>query len=153
MTMTTTTAQPIQALDLTKTYPRSPGEMLGPYCLLPRVIDKCRAVIQGTPGEYNFNCPLDQQFFSFVKVDAEAFKSQVAQGLSDAEILDWVNTHAAAKTEDEILCWVYDNRTRRPEQPEYKAYYEKIRLDVAPHHRHISTWFELLDAEEGRLKA
>ena len=61
------------ALDLRTGCPRSPNESLGFYVLLPRIIDKCRALVAGTQGEYNYNCPLDRQFFDWAEVDAEQF--------------------------------------------------------------------------------
>src|SRR5213078_1719917 len=78
------------APNLTQRAPRSPRVRLGGFVVLPRILDKCRAVIAGKAGEYKFNCPLDQRFFTFVGVDAEAFKRQVKTGKGDGEILAWV---------------------------------------------------------------
>lgn len=50
------------AKDLTNDYPRSPRELLAGYVVAARTLDKCRAVIAGTQGEYHFNCPLDGSF-------------------------------------------------------------------------------------------
>jgi len=43
------------AKDLTKDYPRSPRETLAGYVIAARMLDKCRAVIAGTAGEYRFS--------------------------------------------------------------------------------------------------
>jgi hypothetical protein len=48
----------ISAPDLTKRAPRSPRCRLGGYALLPRMLDKGRAEIAWTNGEFPFNCPL-----------------------------------------------------------------------------------------------
>jgi hypothetical protein len=32
-----------------------------------------------------------------------------------------------------------------------KAYFEKMRREIAPDRPYLQTWFQLLDAEEGRL--
>jgi hypothetical protein len=141
----------IQAPDLLTQFPRSPAELLGGFVILARCIDKCRATIAGANGEYHFNCPLDQQFFGLTKIDAEAFKSFVAQGKSDEEILSWVKQRTAKLTEDEILAWGYDQAHRGPESVDQKAYFEGTRRTVAPNKPYISSWFQLLDAEEGRL--
>ena len=61
-TMTTT------AKDLTKEFPRSPRETLAGYVLAARGLDKCRAAIAGTLGEYHFDCPLDRFFFDFASI-------------------------------------------------------------------------------------
>ncbi len=49
----------LNAKDLTKEYPRSPRETLAGYVIAARMLDKCRAAISGTLGEYHFDCPLD----------------------------------------------------------------------------------------------
>ncbi len=144
-------AQLQNAPDLRKAFPRSPGETLGPYILLPRILDKCRAGLAGTNGEYNFNCPLDRRFFDFTEIDADAFKAEVAQGKTDEEMLAWVRQNSKNKTDEEIGAWAYENRTARPDTPERRAYFEKMRMQNCPGNPYVETWFQLLDAEEGRF--
>ena len=50
--------------DLTKFPPRSPRTRLGGFVHLPRLIDKARAVAAGKGGDFPYNCPIDQRFFS-----------------------------------------------------------------------------------------
>jgi len=38
---------------------------MGGYALMARMIDKGRATLNGTVGEYHFACPLDQQLFTY----------------------------------------------------------------------------------------
>src|SRR5579884_4296550 len=109
------------APDLRTGYPRSPNLALGHFVTLPRIIDKCRALVAGTNGEYNYNCPLDRQFFDFAQVDADAFKEQVAAGKSDEELLAWVQAHSKALSEAEIRAWSYVSRWRRPDTVESQA--------------------------------
>lgn len=139
-----------QALDLSKAYPRSVNESLGGFVLLPRIIDKCRATIAGTNGEYNYNCPLDRQFFDYTEADADAFKVEVEKGKTDEALLAWIQQHSKKLTQDEILAWSYKMRWRRPTE-DMAAYFEKMRLDFAPTNYQIETWFQLLDADEKRL--
>lgn len=68
----------LNAKDLTKEYPRSPRETLAGYVIAARMLDKCRAAISGTLGEYHFDCPLDRYFLQFAGIDAESFRSFVA---------------------------------------------------------------------------
>ena len=49
----------IHAPDLTKRPPRSPRVRLGGLVILPRMLDKGRAAIAGTIGDYHYDCPLD----------------------------------------------------------------------------------------------
>lgn len=142
----------IKALDLTKAFPRSPAEVLGGYVILARIIDKCRAVIAGTQGEYKFNCPLDQRFFDFTDIDANEFKKLVASGATDDVIVTWVKSKTKGLSETEIAAWCYDAIRRAPYSVDEKAYFEQLRRKVAPKHPYINSWFQLLDAEEGRIK-
>ena len=80
----------MQSIDLTQRPPRSPRVRLGGFVILPRILDKCRASLAGTNGEYNYNCPIDRRFFDFAGIDAEAMKVKVAEGLGDGQILAWV---------------------------------------------------------------
>jgi hypothetical protein len=141
----------LQAPDLRTSFPRSPNALVGPYILLGRILDKCRATIAGSNGEYNYNCPLDRRFFDFFSVDAEAFKAEVAQGKTDEEMVSWVKANSAAKTDEDILVWAYKARWARPEEPQMIAYFEGMRRQVAPNNSNVETWFQLLDAEEGRF--
>jgi hypothetical protein len=50
------------------------------------MLDKCRADISGTPGEYHYDCPLDQNFFVFTGITPEALKAEVAKGLGDGAV-------------------------------------------------------------------
>ncbi len=140
-----------KAPDLRTAFPRSPNALLGDYILLARILDKCRAVVAGTQGEYKFNCPLDQRFFNFTGIDADAFQAQVSQGKNDDAILSWVCQHAQPKTQEEILAWGYQTRWAMPTDPEMLAYFEGTRRKLAPEKPYIQTWFQLLDAEEGRF--
>lgn len=139
------------APDLRTGYPRSPNATLGGYVLLPRIIDKCRAVLAGTNGEYNYNCPLDRQFFDWANVDADAFKAEIAAGQSDEELLAWISQHASQTDPDAIRAWGYQMRWRRPTEPQMMAYFEQLRESIAPDNYQIETWFQLLDADEKRF--
>lgn len=56
------------ALDLTKQFPRSPRELLAGYVIAGRAVDKCRAVLAGTGGEYHSGCPVDAMFLDFAGI-------------------------------------------------------------------------------------
>jgi len=67
--------------------------------------DKGRATINGTVGEYHFNCPLDNMLFSFKGVQAEAVKSLLASGATDEQVAAWLDQNGIPKTADEIKVW------------------------------------------------
>lgn len=95
----------IHAKDLTKEAPRSAYETLGGYAILARAIDKGRAFINGTNGEYNFDCPVDNMLFAFTGINGEDFKQLLATGVSDDEVVVWVNEHSKIKDAEEIKKW------------------------------------------------
>lgn len=65
-------------------YPSSPHKMLGGYVILVRCLDKCRAYLVGTNGDYNFwPCSLSVELEVFTEVDHEKFKDLVATGATD----------------------------------------------------------------------
>src|SRR5262249_14785297 len=82
----------------------APGPRLrmGGYSILARMIDKGRAVLNGTAGEYKYNCGLDQILFGFKRLDHEEVKRFLASGASDEEVLDWIDSHGTPKTSAEI---------------------------------------------------
>ena len=55
--MTNTEKLRLLAKDLTRDYPRSPRDTLGGYVVAARTLDKCRAVLAGTAGEYALQLP------------------------------------------------------------------------------------------------
>ena len=72
------------APDLTQRPPRSPRVRLGGYAILPRLLDKGRALIAGKNGEYIYACPMDQHFLEFAGVNPEALKKQVEEAQKTA---------------------------------------------------------------------
>ena len=54
----------VTAKDLTKEAPRSLCQRVKGYAVLARMADKGRATINGTMGEYHFNCPLEPEFLT-----------------------------------------------------------------------------------------
>ena len=67
----------ITGLDLTKQAPRSPKTKVGGFYILGRTIDKCRALLFGTIGEYHFDCPLDNMLFEMRACDVKLnFRTQ-----------------------------------------------------------------------------
>lgn len=95
----------INPKDLTQQAPRSPYEKLGGFAILGRTIDKCRASIAGTIGEYHFNCPVDNMLFHFKGINAEDFRALIAGGASDDEIVEWVTENGVHKTDEDISEW------------------------------------------------
>jgi hypothetical protein len=141
------------AKDLSKDFPRSPRETLGGYVLAARMLDKCRATLNGTAGEYHFNCPLDNIFLGFAGIDAEAFKNFVATGASDEEVGQWIQQHAKQKDRLEVVKWNNQQRyTTIKELPDkMQLFMEDYIAEVVPKGKVVYHWFDVYDIEEKRL--
>ena len=102
--MTTPNSQKLASLakDLTKDYPRSPRDLLAGYIIGARTLDKCRAFPNNSIGEYHFDCPFDNMFFSFTGISSKQFKEIVSTGADEEEIAAWVLKHAKPRERIEI---------------------------------------------------
>jgi len=141
------------ALDLTKNYPRSPRETLGGFVIAARTLDKCRAVLAGTNGEYHFDCPLDRQFLEFAGIGADDFKAFVETGADDAAVAGWITEHSKIKELSEIVQWNNKLRHTRPvDMPvELQVFLEGYIPQFIPKGRPVYVWFDVYDLEEKRL--
>ncbi|HUK57100.1 MAG TPA: DUF5069 domain-containing protein [Nitrospiria bacterium] len=139
----------VQAPDLTRRFPRSPGERLGGYAHLARMADKARAKAAGTVGEYIYPCPLDQALLEFLGIDPDAFY-EAARKKDDRELLAWVRENAASKNSEEVESWNRAFLCRKPRNEESQRRFDEIRNRLAPHRTDITAWPDLLDLEEGR---
>ncbi len=102
----------MDAPDLNQTAPRSPWIALGGFTIAARVVDRCRATVAGTNGEYHYNCPIDRTFLAFTGLGADELKSFVATGADDAAVGTWISEHAriqnpVAKFAWSTLCRLY----------------------------------------------
>ena len=141
-------------MDLTKEFPRSPRATLGGYVVAARTLDKCRAVIAGTNGEYHYDCPLDQNFFDFTGIDSDDFKEFVATGADDEGVAAWIKENANEHTQEEVVQWNNDLRYRRiSEMPiELQVFLEGyIPEFIEPKGKVVYYWFDVYDIEEDRI--
>lgn len=144
---------PIKSLDLTKEYPRSPRATVAGYVIAGRTLDKCRAVIAGTNGEYHYDCPLDNVFFDFTGISAEQFKDFVASGADDEAVAEWISAKAVQRPRIEIIKWNNEWRYKRiSEMAEpLQEFLEGYIPEVIPAGRRPAYWFDVYDIEEKRM--
>jgi len=77
------------ARDLLSKPPRRWSEQLGGICWLPRLIDKARAVLAGTLGDYFFGqSPMDRQLLRTLRLLHRDFAEIVRTARSDDAVLD-----------------------------------------------------------------
>ena len=143
------------APDLTRDgiHPRSPREVLGGYVVLARTLDKCRAAVNGTLGEYKFDCPLDNFFFGFTGITPSAFRDFVATGADDEAVARWVGENALERGPREVIRWNNEMRAKRIcDLPiELQEFLEGYIPEFLPAGRPPYVWFDVYDLEEGRL--
>jgi hypothetical protein len=136
--------------DLTQHPPRGARVRLGGYVIVPRMLDKCRASIAGKNGEYHYACPLDQRFLQFAGINPDALKAEVAKGLSDSEILAWIQANASIKhTPVEIAQWSCFQASGGPTNNESREYFNELVAGAKADKRDdIAGWFDLLDVDD-----
>ena len=117
---------------------------------LGRMIDKCRASLAGTLGDYNFPCPMDQCLLDFARVTTAQFTAAV-QGRSDPAVVTWFLSVATPRSPLEIEAWNRRLLTLAPDTPEKKDHFKTLRDAIDPTRTDVDTWADLLDLEEGRL--
>ncbi len=142
-------------IDLTTAPPRSPFEMLNGYVFLPRLIDKARAHLSEKLGSYTYGKPgsLDAFFFTQHGLSADEFAKAVRAAGSDQEVVTWFSMRTKIKTPNAIKEYNRKFASLAPSSAEsVKAFMVHVKQVVPPEQAdRIKTWFQLLDADEGRL--
>ncbi|MBA4137272.1 MAG: DUF5069 domain-containing protein [Opitutus sp.] len=137
------------APNLTLHPPRSPRTRLGGFVHLPRLLDKARAVVAGTNGDFHYSCPMDQRFFAFTGLHPDALFAEIKSGKSDAEMLAYVLAHAQPKrTPSEIAAWSQWFEQQTPSSPDAREFFNEIHRKNAAHREDIGTWFDWLELDD-----
>jgi uncharacterized protein DUF5069 len=124
--------------------------------MLPRTIDKARAAIDGTLGEYKYGeaSDFDVYLFETLGVDAESFLDGVRRSPDDDAVLRWLHANArtVAERDDERLLETleHDGLDSDEGRARLSAWTEKnVPL---PLRGRIRSWIDKLDFDEGRIK-
>ncbi len=141
------------AKDLAREYPRSPRETLAGYVIAARSLDKCRAALMGTLGEYRFPSYIDRLFFEFAGIGSEAFQALVATGATDEQVAEWIGQRALARPRIDVIKWNNRQReTRLSDLPDKnQEFMEDYIPKFTPKNRPVYVWFDVYDLEEKRL--
>jgi hypothetical protein len=137
-------------MDLRTQFPRSMRTTLAGYAHLPRMIDKCRAALAGTQGEYIYPCPMDERLMEFAGITAEEFTAAVRAHATDQGVEDWFRRRAKPHQPAEVAAWNRQLLARGPSSPESVARFVRYRDAVDPSRTDITAWADLQDLEEGR---
>lgn len=120
------------------------------YVHLARMIDKCRATLAGTEGEYIYPCPMDDRLLEFAGITSEQFTAAVKANPSDEAMVSWFIRTAKAHPQAELESWNRTMLTRGPSTPDKQAYFNKLRDSIDPSRTDLTAWADLQDLEEGR---
>ena len=138
----------MNATDLSQRPPRSPKTRLGNYALLPRMLDKCRAEIAGKAGSFRYACPNDQRILTFLGVDSDALKAEVAKGGGDGDVLKWIEANQSNHpSAEEIAAWSDAQDKRKPDL-ENQEMFDKYLAECGPNRKDIVCWSDLLDLDD-----
>jgi hypothetical protein len=136
-------------MDLRVKPPRSVRDRMAGYVHLARMLDKCRAVLAGTQGDYIYPCPLDRRLLEFAGITPEQLANAVRQR-SDEEVVQWFRQTAAPHTDAELEDWNRMMLMRGPDTEEKWEYFQQVRDAIDPSRTDITSWADLLDLEERR---
>lgn len=137
------------APDLTRHPPRCARVRLGGFAHLARLLDKARAFAAGKHGEYHYNCPLDQRFFTFTGIDSEAMLAEVKTGKCDFDMLQWVLENCTPRRGmHEIVQWSAWLETHGPGGAEGHEWVVEVIKTNAPRRTDIRTFFDILDLDD-----
>jgi len=137
-------------MDLRTNYPRSPREKMAGYTHLARMIDKCRAVLAGTQGEYKYPCPLDQRLLEFAGIEAGQFTAIVRGAKDDKAVADWFRETAKPHSAEAIERWNQEFLNSKPATDDQRAYHRGQVNAIDPSRTDITTWGDMLDLDENR---
>ena len=117
---------------------------------LARMIDKCRALLAGTQGEYLYPCPLDMRLMEFAGITDAQFTAAVKTFPTDEDVAQWFRETAKTHTPDELEEWNQMMLTRGPSTAEKQAHFNALRDAIDPSRTDLTAWADLQDLEEGR---
>jgi Domain of unknown function (DUF5069) len=136
------------------TYPRSGRDLLGGVVYLARAIDKMRADLAGTVGEYVAACPQSRKVYDLYGVSPEQFREAVQRNPTDEGVLRWLQEHGPRQPGPQDVDRFNETMLADgadPGNPETMAYFRKT-LEAAGQGQRtdVHTYVDLQDVEEGR---
>ena len=141
-------------MDLTREVPRSPCEKLGGIVFLPRSIDKGRADLAGTLGEYVARTGRSERLFDFLGVSADDFIDALRDRPTDAGVWAWVSERMTPRTPEEIENFNRRMWAAKPEDADDRWTWTEFREFLADcgqaHRTDVTRHFDRLDLDEGR---
>src|SRR5271166_3812657 len=140
-------------MDLTKEIPRSPNDRLLGIPMLPRTIDKARAALAGTLGEYvyGYESSFDKSLLDFLGLTPGQFLDGVRSSPDDAAMLRWLQSRVPDLTPARIDTFAKVFTNDGDDDAE-RARFAERRAKLLPQvQAKVKGWVDLLDVSEGRI--
>lgn len=135
---------------------RSPRHQTGGIFVFARILDKIRLNAEGKlPEGYHVgvipgNRTFDDRVCKLLDVDFDALSARTLEGGSDEEILEWCWANGKKPNAEQIEVWNAFISKRGWRDPATTGF-EKSKIEAGFGDRdEILTFFDLMDAEEGR---
>lgn len=121
---------------------------------LPRFIDKIRLHLAGNlhpDYQPNFTKGFDGRWLAAAGVKQEAFIDLVRDSIIDGQVVDWVRVHVQCP-EETVTDFNQFVLNRGNDDPDARSRLEQRKRECGLGHRaDITTFVELIEADEGRL--
>jgi len=136
---------------------RGPHEKVGGLVYFGRMLDKIRLHAAGSlPPDYVANLGegdwyyFDARCVRFLGVKYQALVKRVRQGGTDAQILRWCFAQGGKRSPEQIAIWNTFLAKRGWRDEASSGLAEEKAAAGLGRRKDIVTWFDLMDAEEGR---
>ena len=136
---------------------RSPHEKVGGLVYFGRMLDKIRLHAAGQlPPDYAANLGEEDWYFfdarcvRFLGVKYRALVKRVKQGGTDAQLLRWCLHEGGKRSPEQIAIWNTFLAKRGWRDEASGGLEEEKAAEGFGRRKDIVTWFDLMDAEEGR---
>ncbi len=145
------TEPPETGNDLTTGVPRSPYERMLNMVFLPRTIDKARAELAGTEGEYLFRHGQSAPGLDLLGITPEQLFEALRENPTDEDIRTWIAENTALPSNLEIARYNREVIERRAQTPEQIEWHQNYLAGIGIEHlAEILTMFERLEWDENR---
>ena len=142
----------MEPLDLTLAPPRSARAELAGLMLLPRTIDKLRALLPGgNPGVYLINSKvvgISGYLMLRLGITEEELKRVVADAASEEDVVAWVQTKADPKTYAEISGTISH---LQPKHSEDEAFVREMYKEILSEQPDLKYLVDIIDADDRRM--
>jgi hypothetical protein len=140
-------------MDLTKDKPRSPRERLLGIPMLPRTIDKARAVLSDMLGDYIFGekSSFDMAVLHYLGLTPAGFLEGVRVSPDDKAMSLWLAIHARKTTPEEAEVFATDFLNDGDDDADRARFRDRVAKLPANVRDRVKGWADLLDVAEGRI--